>query len=160
MRNKLLFLFGAAICLFVFQILETKWKQTVKRKHTLTFRSDKEKSQLSAELEDTHSQLEQVKKQKATSDKNSRALEEQLNELRRKLSAMEGDMGDSESRNLKLQGESSSLLQQLEEAEHKLGLATKQNKALSGALSEAKGAAEDESKVKIVPGSLSFSEFC
>ena len=120
---------------------------SVKRKNTFTFRSDKEKSQLSAELEDTNSHLEQVKKQKANSDKNNRALEEQLNELRRKLAAMEGDMGDSESRNLKLQGESSSLLKQLEEVEHKLGLATKQNKALSSALSEAKGAAEDESKV-------------
>ena len=46
-----------------------------------SYRSDKEKSQFAAELEDLHTQLEQAKKAKANSDKNNRALEEQLNDF-------------------------------------------------------------------------------
>ena len=51
---------------------------------SLVYRSDKEKSGFSNELQDTIAQLEQVKKQKAASDKNNRSMDEQISELRSK----------------------------------------------------------------------------
>ena len=51
---------------------------------SFVYRSDKEKSGFSNELQDTIAQLEQVKKQKAASDKNNRSMDEQISELRSK----------------------------------------------------------------------------
>ena len=125
-----------------------RWSRCLKT-ISISFRSDKERAALAAELEDVHGQLETSKKQKQGADKNNRGLEEQLNELRGKVNDLESSLADSESRCNKSAADNAALNVQLEEVEHKLGLTSKNLKTMEANFNDAKSSAESESKVGV-----------
>ena len=111
---------------------------------------DKDRTQIASEISDVRAAADEIGRAKASSEKTNKNLTATLNDTNRKVEEANLTLGDMESQKRKFAAENADLLRQLQELENNATMLQKLRIQLASQLEEARRAADDESKERMV----------